>query len=368
KLLKANLLATKHLLILDKIFRERYNPYKDWANKLEQISIYDELRKEIYAGGKKKGKKGYGRHMILGDLIEYILTGRGYYFAIRGEEEFKAFIKILMYISNMLILMEDISVDVELRKVVLEELSKQLDQDFFEDELQKERYMNLLSYEGIIARDEGKEHDIFLDSILPKRVGIVPEILTYCWLIRKNYGYVLPLLLAQRLLGKGRSITPPDFLLIRSKGEIFGLEVGIGKEEQIASFSSITGIPVFTIGIGSVEQPQPYRCDKCLRWITYCPFVIDLCSRNEDKVGEVHLSCESCSYFNGIEDIEAKCPYIVYYGQATNYANLIVQRRYHYHCVKDDPIVVKNLKTNPTEYLVAPIPTVYGIEYLNEEQ
>jgi len=366
KLLKANLLATRHLLILDEVFRSNYPPYADWARKLENFPFYDELRKEVYVGGKKKGRKGYARQMVLGDLIEYILTGRGYYFAIRGVEEFKNFIQILMYISNMLILLEDISVDVKLRNLVLKELYKNLGEAFFEEDAQKQKYQSLMAYEGIIARDKGKEHDEFLDSILPKRVGIAPEILVYCWLIRKNYGYVIPLLLAQRLLGKGKSITPPDFLLIRSKGEIFGLEVGVGKERQIASFCSITGIPVFTVGIGSVEQPQPYRCDKCLRWIVYCPFVIDICKENKDKPGQVHVSCSECSYFKSIEEV-VKCPYVVYYGKAHNYAGEVAERRYHYRCVKDDLIVKEEIKVAPEKHLVAALPTVYGIEYLSEE-
>jgi hypothetical protein len=370
KLLEANLLATKHLLILDEVFRANYPPYTEWASRLDNFPMYDELRKEIYAGGKKRGAKGYARQMILGDLIEYILTGRGYYFAIRGVEEFKSFIQILMYVSNMLILLEDVSVDVKLRNLLLKELYDNLGDQFFEEDTQKQEYQSLMTYGDIVARDRGKEHDKFLDSILPKRVGIVPEILVYCWLIRKNYGFVIPLLLAQRLLGKGKSITPPDFLLIRSKGEIFGLEVGVGKsgkERQIASFSSITGTPVFTVGIGTIEQPQPYRCDKCLKWIVYCPLVIDICRENKDKQGQVHVSCcRECSYYKGLEEV-VKCPYVVYYGEAYNYKGELVKRRYHLKCVENDPKVKENIKNTPEEHLVAPVPTVYGVEHLSEE-
>ena len=370
KLLRANLLATKHLLILDRVFRSSYPPYAEWARKLDEHPFYDELEKEIYAGRKKRGGKGYTRQMILGDLIEYILTGRGYYLAIRGVNAFKGFIEILMYISNMLILLEDISVDVGLRNLVLRELNDNLGEEFLKGNEQRQEYQSLMAYEGIIARDQGEEYDKFLDSILPKRVGIVPEILVYCWLIRKNYGYVVPLLLAQRLLGKGgKSIIPPDFLLLRSKGEVFGLEVGAGKakkERQIASFCSVTGIPVFTVGIGSIEQPQPYRCDKCLRWIVYCPFVIDICKENRDKPGQVHLSCSECSYFKNMEDV-VKCPYVVYFGKARNYAGEEVVRRYHYRCVQDDPYVKEAIRKDPQRYLIAPLPTVYGIEHLSEE-
>lgn len=369
KLFKANLLATKHLLILDKVLRLNYSPYAEWASRLEQVPLYDELRKEIYAGGIKERRKGYARQMILGDLIEYILTGRGYYFAVKGNEEFKAFIEILLLICNMLILMEDISVDRDLRNLILDELSssKGLGNDFFEEGMQKIKFLRLKDYTGRICRGEGKEYEQFFDSILPKRVGIAPELLVYSWFIRKKYGYILPLLLNQRILGNYQSITAPDFLLLRSKGEIFGLEVGAGKERQIASFSSITGIPVFTVGIGSIEHPQPFRCDKCLRWIIYCPNVITICKENLDKLGQIHLQCVECASYKDLNEIKAKCPYIVYYGEAYNYANEVARRRYHYHCVIGDPYAKQRLEENPEEGLIAPLPTVYGVEHLSEE-
>jgi hypothetical protein len=366
KLLSANLSATKHLLILDEVFRNNYAPYSDWVKRIDQNPFYDELRKEIYAGGKKR--RGYARQMILGDLLQYILTGRGYYFAVRGVDEFKAFIEMLMYVSNMCILMEDISVDVNLRNLVLKELSQGLGAEFLEEPAQQEQILKLQLYQGIIARGEGREYEVIFDSILPKRVGIAPELLSYSWLIRKRYGYVIPLLQAQRLLGKGESIIPPDFLLLRSKGEIFGLEVGAGKERQIASFSSITGIPVFTIGIGTVEQPQPYRCDKCLRWITYCPVVISVCRENLDQVGTVHLYCLDCPEFKeNLKKAKLECPYMVYYGEAVNYAGEVAMRRYHYQCVKNDSHARDRIEKD-TRSLVAPLPTVYGIEHLTEEQ
>jgi hypothetical protein len=35
--------------------------------------------------------------------------------------------------------------------------------------------------------------------------------------------------------------------------------------------------------------------------------------------------------------------------------------------VKDDPIVKANIQRAVDKYLVAPVPTVYGIEHLSEE-
>lgn len=366
RLLRALKTSTKHLNILHNSFEKHYPIYAEISKKIENLSLIDELRKEIYFGGKKRGRQGYGRQMILGDLLQYIFTGRGYYFATRGDEFFEEFIRVLMYVSNLLILMEDISVDANLRNKILEDLDKELGKDFCEDNEELEKFKRLKNYEGIILGKEGKEHEDFFDSILPKRVGGVSELLVYAYLIRKNYGYVVPLLQAQRLLGNQRYIIPPDFLLLRSKGEIFGIEVGVGKERQVSSFSTITSIPVFTVTVGSFEQPQPFRCGKCRKWIIYCDKVIEACAKNEDVSAEGnplhYINCRKCENFDNGE-----CPFIVYYGEAYDYAGNVRKLRYHYSCVKDDVIVRKRLKRARKPKLIAPIPWVDGLEYIKPE-
>jgi len=260
--------------------------------------------------------------------------------------------------------MEDISVDVELRNKILESLKQGIGDQLFETEKDQELFNSLKRYEGRIVREEGKTYEDLFDSILPKRVGGVSELLVYAYLIRKKYGYVVPLLQAQRLLGnRGKYIIPPDFLLLRSKGEIFGIEVGPGKERQIASFSTVTSIPVFTVTVGSFEQPQPYRCGKCLRWIIYCDKVIEICADNRDD-DRKYLECERCPLFN-----DGKCPFIVYYGPAHDYKGQKRTLRYHYSCVKNDPLVKKELASSRPRKskLIAPIPWVSGLEHIKEE-
>ena len=367
KLLDNLILAGEHLSLLDKVFRENYPPYAEITKKLSSLPEYDELRKEVYAGGKKGGVYGYGRHMILGDLLQYIFTGRGYYFAVRGEKEREAFISIIMHIVNQLILMEDVSVDVTLRNKMLNTLEQEIGSPFFEDSEQEALFKQLRRYKGkIVPPREGQEHDNILDSMLPKRVGAVPELLVYAYLIRKNYGYVVPLLHAQRLLGNQGQIVPPDFLLLRSKGETFGIEVGRGKERQIGSFSTVTSIPVFTANIGSGEQPQPYRCGKCQRWITYCDEVIRLCSKNEEPDGE-HIDCAQCTRYKNLDDALVSCLQIVYFGRAHDHAGQVKPLRYHYACVKTDPEVQSVLSRARTAKLICPLPWVSGLEYLTEE-
>jgi hypothetical protein len=360
KLLERINLSSKHLDIVNATLQS-YRPYAQASVKLRSVALFDQLLKEIYAGGKKGGKDGYGRQMILGDLLQYILTGRGYYFAVKGSEQMESFVRVIMHASNLLILMEDISVDVSLRNQLLDALASGIGNPFFESKEEGQAFQSLRAYNGVIVGNEGNEYDIFFDSILPKRVGEVPELLVYSNLIRKNYGYVVPLLQAQRLLGKGKYIIPPDFLLLRSKSEIFGLEVGYGKERQISSFSTVTSIPVFNVGIGSPEQPQPYRCGKCRKWITYCDKVIDSCAKNQDGDQE-ELNCTTCAqYQNG------NCASIVYHGDAHDYAGNEKTLRYHYLCVRSDARVAEVLQRARTPKLIAPFPHLCGLENIGEE-
>jgi hypothetical protein len=266
-----------------------------------------------------------------------------------------------MHLSNLLIVMEDISVDVNLRNEVLENLHNSLGSSFFENEPEQNAYNEIREYSGKIVRPDGKEYENFFDSLMPKRVGNVPELLVYAYLIRKNYGYVVPLLQAQRILGKKEFITPSDFLLLRSKGEVFGLEVGTKKESQIASFSTITSMPVFTVGIGDQRQPQPFRCGKCQRWIIYCDKVIDACATNNDG-DKQFLDCSQCSEYN-----DSQCDYIVCHGRAYDHANRIKTLRYHYNCVRDDSEVSLFLRRARTPKLIAPIPWVSGLSRISTE-
>ena len=364
-------LAGKHLAAIDEVFRSNYPQYADTSTKLHKLPFFEELRREIYAGGKKGGKYGYARQMILGDLLQYIFTGRGYYFAVRGKEYRESFLKAILYTCNLVILMEDVSVDIKLRNLMLDTLRRSIGTPFFEDDEQKELFDEIRQYKGRIIPDEGADYDSILDSMLPKRVGLVPELLVYLHLVRKNYGYVVPLLHSQRLLGNQRYIVPPDFLLLRSKGEIFGIEVGGGKEQQIGSFSTITSIPVFTSGIGSFDQPQPYRCGKCNRWIIYCDEVINLCSQNKEPDKE-YVDCNNCSIYKNIDEATKKCPNIVYHGKLLHdkgrYKGKYKLLRYHYNCVKNAPEVKETLARARTPKLIAPLPWVSGLDYLPPEK
>jgi hypothetical protein len=373
KLIDSLSIASKHLSILDDVFMANYPLYAETSKKLHSLPLYDELRKEIYVGGKRsrgKREKRYGRQMILGDLLQYIFTGRGYYFAVKGVEQREAFISIIMYVCNLLLLMEDVSADVNLRRIMMKALRDDIGAPFFEEKSQKEQFEQLSQYQGLIIPGEGRHYENCLDSMLPKRVGAVPELLVYAYFIRKYYGYLLSLLHSQRILGNQSDIVPPDFLLLRSKGQIFGIEVGAGKEAQMSSFSLVTSIPVFSVGIGNSIQPQPYRCGRCYKWIIYCDEVIRLCSKNKEP-NQSYVDCNKCSLYKDIKGAINNCPFIVYYGEAYHstgrYAGKMKKLRYHYNCVKNEPEVKKILENMDNTKLIAPIPRVYGLRRLTEE-
>jgi hypothetical protein len=196
------------------------------------------------------------------------------------------------------------------------------------------------------------------DSLFPKIRGGPIEILVYLYLIQRKLGFVVSLLTQQRLISGERVITPPDILLLRTKGEVIGLEIGRGKEEQSADFSLITGIPTFSIDL--VEK-QPFRCDGCGRWIIYCDRVIELYS--ERGVPEDHdhvIYCINCPYFNNGE-----CPDIMCYIKSKNRYGETRKARYHFRCL--DPTKKQKVLSKNPESLVAYYPLVKGLEKFPEE-
>jgi hypothetical protein len=120
-------------------------------------------------------------------------------------------------------------------------------------------------------------------------------------LLRRNLGYVLTLLLNQRILhgGSTESLKPPDFLIIRKDGTIAGVEVGGGKETQSGRFSSaLKGCQMVT-----VENPRvPPRCPVCGKKTLFCPKVIkDYASIETNPLLSINddiLCAHECEFFN----------------------------------------------------------------------
>lgn len=99
-LLKKLGISIDHLKCLDEVFRRESDLYLSIENKMisEMGEHLISISRELYAGGKKQGK--FNRQMILGDVIEYIFTGRAYYYASVSGDHFNHFAKLVLYCVN----------------------------------------------------------------------------------------------------------------------------------------------------------------------------------------------------------------------------------------------------------------------------
>ena len=272
-LLDKLVMSVKHLECLDEVFRNESPLY----NQIEARMItelgegLEEISRELYAGGKSRG--GLNRQMILGDVIEYIFTGRAYYYAAKSNDNFKIFSKLVLYCVNQLLLFDTITINPTIRKHYIERLEEKINPTLlYEKEGDQELANELKNSNVVIWQPDWNRYDNFVDSILPKTLGAPKELIVFIELIRLNKGLVIPLLLIQRLFGDGEAIAPPDFLLLKRNREIFGIELGYSKEGQSREFSVRTSIPTFGVDL---KNHLHNRCPKCGENILYCDTVIE---------------------------------------------------------------------------------------------
>ncbi len=368
--------SVNHLAIIHHTLIKNYPDYKKENQNVEEIGL-ELFAKQLYAGGKLG--RNVQRQMILADIFQYIFIGRGYFSATENRQNFNKFLELILRVANLLIMQENLSVDVKLRNIVMEELEKNIDNaDFFEpgyDSIQ-DNFNALKHYNGWIVGNKGREFENIFDSLLPKRIGLAVELIVYAMLHLKQYGYVVPLLLNQRIIRGGNIpnetnsidyLAPPDFLLFREKGQVFGVEVGSAKDDQNTRFSLVTSIPLFSVRLGDHRQPQPFRCGKCGKWITYSNFIIKglisgSVSTDTDQIDADEFLSNGLT---GIEENE-----IVFYGEGDDYDGNRRELRYHFLCVKNQDIVLNRLEgrtRHHTKGLILPVPFVKGLEILKED-
>ena len=337
-LLKRSHLPEKHLRILNDLFSNRENfldghelyylLYNENINKLKNLNAYGDILNSIYA------RKD--RQLVLSDYIEYILFGRGYYFLSSKKnynENLKEFLQSLLYITNILMCYEDLTTNYKLRNTFFENLKKIIP----EEKKGLEELQKIKGKIGIANDDNDKSIDNYFDSLLPKTAGgLWHEILTYAFLLKSNSGYIIPLLLTQRLFSFNDYIIPPDFLIVSGKN-IYGVEVGIKKEIQSGTFSLQTGIPTATLD--TINSRNSDRCPICNEWILFCPYVINEFPENKHKIEDVTVDCLNvCNIYEQEEILKGKCPYSKFNTQRTSlkipneYCN---GYHYHYKCVLD---------------------------------
>lgn len=366
-------LSVKHLQCLDEVFRSESRLYNQIEAKMthELGDGLTEISRELYAGGKSRG--GLNRQMILGDVIEYIFTGRAYYYAAKSNDNFKIFSKLVLYSVNQLLLFDTITINPTIRRRYIEMLEERIDPAIlYEKEGDRELASELKDSNVVIWQANWQRYDLFVDSLLPKTLGAPKELVVFLELIRLNKGLVIPLLLIQRLFGDGKAIAPPDFLLLKRNREIFGIELGYAKEGQSREFSVRTSIPTFGVDLSNHLHN---RCPKCGENILYCDTVIKKYSDGtlRSALGpDGRFRCGAdCPNFNG-----RFCALANYYGKYKGPCFYGVQKpeddkkdmHYHATCVADGVYDYRGQERNILEHhladFFAQIPQIEGVDSL----
>ncbi|MGR3311042.1 MAG: hypothetical protein ACUZ77_09720 [Candidatus Brocadiales bacterium] len=375
-------ISVSHLKCLDEVFSEHHDEYQridGILNSEEFKPIYEEISRELYAGGKTASNSHIklNRQMILGDIIEYIFSGRAYYYAAKSKDNLKNFYKLIFYSVNQILLYDTITVNPQIRKLYIEKLETKINNALLYEKKGDQEIANAIKESDVkIWQNEWTTAiDDFIDSILPKTLGAPKELIVFAEFIRLQIGIIVPLLLIQRIFGNKNPIAPPDFLILKGNKEVYGIEVGYKKELQSKEFSIRTSIPTFAVDL---KNNMHNRCPKCGENILYCDVVIENYSNGtlSDKMIERNehrrVFCNECPNFDN-----GNCKFSNYYGrvEGVNFNNhpLVSNagRHYHTNCVKDDTYLYRkkpiNILENHREDYFAQIPEIDGIENLIEK-
>ena len=275
------------------------------------------------------------RQMILSDFFEYIFFGRVSY-SLNEKEDRKYFIQAILSFVNLLMCFESITVSTSLRRSYLQRLGKDIPQIMTEP-----FYNNLLTFVGKVGlteeeSDADQDLNNYFDTLLPKTAGgLWHELLTYIFLLRNDVGYIIPLLLTQKLVGLNDHIVPPDFLILSREKRLYGIEVGGFKERQSSNFVLRTAIPTASV---DTRNSRTDRCPICKKWINFCPYIISTYSDLDHEIINPEVRClNSCNIYSRGDIVSGMCPYTKYkrnkikkiYGNH-KYANGL---HYHYKCV-----------------------------------
>jgi len=368
-----------HLLCLDEVFlenNEEYQRINNILNSRDFLRYYSEISRELYAGGKTGSNSTIklNRQMILGDVLEYVFSGRAYYYAAKSEEHLRHFYKLIFYSVNQMLLYDTITVDSELRRLYIEKLEDKIPRELLYEKPGDEAIAQRIKESELRIWQDGwtKDIDSFIDSILPKTLGAPKELIVFAEFIRLGIGSIIPLLLIQRIFGDRKPIAPPDFLIMKSNKDIYGIEVGYKKELQSREFSIRTSIPTFAIDL---KNNMHNRCPVCGHNILYCDIFIEHYSNNSlqtlisEHNGLKRIHCFTCTKFENGE-----CKFSNYYGwvEGVDFNNNPLEakksRHYHTNCVRNLHFTLRrtrmNILENCREEFFAQMPEIDGLENL----
>ena len=131
KLLDRLKTSVEHLQVLDEVFYQNHPLYKSISDKLNTApfdAVMEEIELQIYAGGKKMRGNGHKlmRQMVLGDLMQYIFTGRAFYYGTFSEQHLKDFLKLILNTVNQILIYDSITVNPAIRTQYINELENKI--------------------------------------------------------------------------------------------------------------------------------------------------------------------------------------------------------------------------------------------------
>jgi hypothetical protein len=291
----------------------------------------------------------------------------------RTEKDKGAYSEIIfqiLHFVNLLMCFESITVNVQRRNRLLDYLITQVPSIEAEDNYEDLR--NYAAEVGLPGSVEGKTLGKYFDKLMPKTAGgLWHELLVYIFVIRNDLGYILPLLLHQKIYSKSDHLVPPDFLIITKDKRVYGIEVGIKKEIQSGSFSLKTAIPTATID--TINSRNSDRCPRCKKWINFCPLVIQNYSNFNHEIERTEVKClRSCNIFTREQILNGECKYSKYSrGRAATLAHthhdFADGKHYHYHCVLENVTQAKRneiIAAEDTPAIKTHYPYYSGLEEL----
>ena len=369
---KVELLA-KHLLLLDKTFKDKSNYtnhvdyliYSENERVIKKIANYEKLKSVnlktrdsdvSYIVPSSFSDEIYGesdRQMKLADIIEYVLYSRGVYYLFQSDKykqsRVSTFLEINLRIVNLLMVYESLTVDKKLRDAFLKNLQPITYQEKGREELLAWEDSVGLSYNN--SKFNKDAPNLYFDTLLPKTAGgLWHEILVYCFILKYNLGYIFPLLLTQKPISLMHKLSPPDIVLLHNKTfRYYGIEIGNLKERQSGGFMAPSGIPIIPIDTTNARISD--RCPSCNKWIGICPKVIRDFSKCDFEEPDSKLTNEircliECDIFTLDEKLNGTCKYMKFRYKNKSWKFPFANgNHYHYHCcISANPVLRIKIK------------------------
>ena len=372
-------LLSRHLEALDKTFLKKgnysepedYKSYKLNHDEFEQLAKDTSIKYsnfKVSSSDKNSTKLNLSfadeiyhqddRQMKLADIIEYFFFSRGIYYIFQSNsfrsERISIYLKLILRYVNLLMIFENVTVDLKLRKALLNNLKKITEKEVGYDLLKN--WNDVVGLPQKHPKQKAGSPNLYFDSILPKTAGgLWHEMLVFAFILKFDIGYIFPLLLTQKPISLESKLSPPDLIVLHNTTyRYYGIEIGNLKERQSGGFMAPSGIPV--IPIDTLNARISDRCPSCDKWIGICEKVIDDFSntsqKNDEPPNEIRCLMD-CNKYTLEEKITGKCPSIKFKYKKDDKKidgikfDFIDGNHHHYKCcIKRNNKIIDAIKNN----------------------